>query len=417
MIGSHYPLYLLPSIFICAGHALSRVSGSEALNLSRYMLAVTSLMILVLSPISPMSRYVNDGGQLLWYPRPFAVTEETRSTHEMLNLVPGDSAVLTQNHIFPHVSGRLNAYVIPISDFSPGQAELIDGYLDGLIDKCEYVLLDLREIDEWTSYTHGRVASNGSFGIQAFTDSVVLFMRGAETSPDTAKGLEHRVYHACREMHIGVGVAVPDSASEVGEVALSPRGSAQGFLVFGPYVYMTEGVYDVSFCLQVSQPWEGYIGTFEVTCDQGRQLLTKRDLYGYEFPSPEWREMRLLLSLDGPKELVEFRLRTKGAANVRIDRIEVNRTDLRPGATASTITFNYVDLLVDEGELTDDCLLRHLPVEDEVFWYGPYHGLPLGDYNATFYLKAIPSGTSDNGTLVTLDACYGEGRHIVGAAT
>jgi len=388
MIGSHYPLYLLPSIFICAGHALSRVSGSEALNLSRYMLAVTSLMILVLSPISPMSRYVNDGGQLLWYPRPFAVTEETRSTHEMLNLVPGDSAVLTQNHIFPHVSGRLNAYVIPISDFSPGQTELIEGYLDGLIDKCEYVLLDLREIDEWTSYTHGRVASNGSFGIQAFTDSVVLFMRGAETSPDTAKGLEHRVYHACREMHIGVGVAVPDSASEVGEVALSPRGSAQGFLVFGPYVYMTEGVYDVSFCLQVSQPWEGYIGTFEVTCDQGRQLLTKRDLYGYEFPS-----------------------------HVRIDRIEVNRTDLRPGATASTITFNYVDLLVDEGELTDDCLLRHLPVEDEVFWYGPYHGLPLGDYNATFYLKAIPSGTSDNGTLVTLDACYGEGRHIVGAAT
>jgi hypothetical protein len=24
-------------------------------------------------------------------------------------------------------------------------------------------------------------------------------------------------------------------------------------------------------------------------------------------------------------------------------------------------------------------------------------------------------GTSDNGTLVTLDACYGEGRHVVGS--
>jgi len=60
------------------------------------------------SPIGPVVNIVFPGYGL----KP--MTEHEEFIHEVLTYVPPNASVMTQNNIFPHVSSRINAYVIPV---------------------------------------------------------------------------------------------------------------------------------------------------------------------------------------------------------------------------------------------------------------------------------------------------------------
>lgn len=414
MIGSHYSLYILPSIFISLIYTFKAEKGRIRVNMAQNILVVASLVILMLSPISPLSRHLNETNKVLWYPGAYEVTDRTHNMHRIINQIPRNATILTQNHLFPHISGRVNAYILPLEDLPPDRTEALRAYVDSMIEKCEYVLLDLTAFDSWTSYVNRKLTYDAGFGIHTFSDMAILFKRGAEGKQTITWETEHMIFYADTHMQLGFGDKVVDQTIEGRRVALSPAGSERGFFLYGPYAYILDGVYKATLYVKATKHGEGYLGTVEVTSAQGAELITKLDLYGYEFPYDGWRRLTITLSLVRPRGLVEFRFYTVGAADILVDRIEVSRTGDAQSAEASTRTFNFKDLTVSNGRIEKDGLLHHSPRDaGGTFWHGPYHHSPYGRYNVTFFLKAVPNEPGDNDTVIILDACCSEGRNII----
>ena len=67
---------------------------------------------------------------------------EVYRVHAMIADVPADASILTQNHLFPHLSGRLNAYALPVTPFGDTQLPAVEEYLKNLMERSEYILLD-----------------------------------------------------------------------------------------------------------------------------------------------------------------------------------------------------------------------------------------------------------------------------------
>jgi len=178
MVGSHYSLYLLPSVFISLAYSLRR-RGIENERLTRRMLAASAFIILVVSPISPISSRLNSYGYFLWYPNPNDKPVNIAMVHDLIDLVPRDARILTQNHIFPHVSCSVDAYLIPVKCYNTGQVEIIERYVDSLMDRSEIVLLDLASMDDWTRYTLEKLATSPDFAVNAVSHGIVMYGRAA----------------------------------------------------------------------------------------------------------------------------------------------------------------------------------------------------------------------------------------------
>jgi uncharacterized membrane protein len=66
-----------------------------------------------------------------------------RMLHEVLESVPKDASILTQDNIFPHVSHRVDAYVIPDRWIHSGDIrEIAVEFVNQTMDHVEYVLVD-----------------------------------------------------------------------------------------------------------------------------------------------------------------------------------------------------------------------------------------------------------------------------------
>jgi uncharacterized membrane protein len=143
MIGAHYPLYTMPPLFLAAAHYLRRGGRDAASNI----LVATTIFAIAFSPLSPASTQLN---RVLWYPTNTLTTAEIAETHALLSQIPEDAAILTQNSLFPHVSGRINAYAVPVTNFSDTQLPAMEEYLKTIIAESDYVLLDPRDASQLT---------------------------------------------------------------------------------------------------------------------------------------------------------------------------------------------------------------------------------------------------------------------------
>ena len=409
MVGSHYALYILPGLFIAVAYTLKSRDPEGARSTAKYMLVASILVISILSPLSPVSAAVNRQGEVLWYPGPLAQTERTRWTLSLIDSIPRDAPILTQNHVFPHVSDRLDAYVLPITTYSERQNRLLETYVTTLIERVDFALLDLKSADTWTLQAHRALSGSPEFGVDAFNDMMILFKRGEENMGSVAHPVR-KTFHAHEDLHIGFGDTVHEPGADSGLAILSREGSGRGYSLYGPYTYLLDSAYDAVLHVKVEGHGEGYLGTFEVTSDRGESIIAKKDLYGYEFPGEGWRAVGLKISLDRPREMVEFRVFTVGACDVTLDRVEVIRAVNPEGYHASSTSFNYRDLQAGEATVVRGGIMT-CNSTGEFFWYGPYHTLPQGRYIATFHLKAEALTRDPSGPILTLDAVQEQGRY------
>ena len=114
---------------------------------------------------------------LLWYPKPNNNPVDVARVHDVLELVPRDVSILAQNHIFPHVSCSVDAYLIPVKSYNSEQTEIIERYVDILIGRSDIVLLDLTSIDSWTRYTLERLTASPDFAVNAISHETIMYSR------------------------------------------------------------------------------------------------------------------------------------------------------------------------------------------------------------------------------------------------
>lgn len=187
-IGDHYPAYVIPFVFAAAIDAIRKQQvkspsisklGGQAKNL----LIVGVLFSLIASPISSLLTTPNI--PILYFSEYGApnVTEHTIILQKIVNLVPSNASVLTQNNIFPHFSNRLNAYVLPLQGamkFAPNEMNL---YVDQLLNRSDFVLVD-NETDVYnaSNLIFARIKTI-DFGLLANKSGVLLYKRGFQGDP------------------------------------------------------------------------------------------------------------------------------------------------------------------------------------------------------------------------------------------
>jgi uncharacterized membrane protein len=186
------------------------------------------------------------------------VTSHDEALHEVLGFIPPSASVLTTPPVFPELSSRVNAYVVPISSsFQPGSTFV--NSLDGYVNDSTYVLLDY-ETDFFSSSVIVRFANLTSFGILAENDGILLLEKGWSGPPRL--WIPEQMSWAGGALGTTAYSYVDPTNSTVYGPSLSsirPPVPRNALLWDGPYVYgLLPGKYAVTFWVsdsaQVSGP-------------------------------------------------------------------------------------------------------------------------------------------------------------------
>ncbi|MFP3984599.1 MAG: DUF2079 domain-containing protein [Candidatus Bathyarchaeia archaeon] len=408
-VGAHYPLYILALIFIGAIYALKHLQLESKMFTLKTMLAVALVFVISTSPLSPVSNaFIKE--ELLWYPTiDFTIDENINSLHALINLIPSHASILTQNHIFPHVSSRINAYVLPF--YRVG-----DEYASSLMDKSEYILLDFSYQDPMRNLVFNKISSDNSFGVYALATRAVLFRRDYDGEPMFAHYTEQRVLLAYKDLTTASSAKLvldPSTTSE--HVVLYPQEAGDGVFAFGPYACLLQGTYNATFKVKTTEHnTNSQIGTLDVSYDYGNRIISKRNIYGFELKPHEWTNFTLSFTVTGLTTGVEFRAFSSGASDLYIDRISVKRVSTVAETEFGLRTFTPKDLMLVSGSMNEEGIFVHeRNTTSQFFWYGPYESLPPGSFNVTFFLAVSPP-PSNNDRILTLEITSDLGDNVLG---
>jgi len=388
-IGAHYPLYVIAPIFLAAIDALSNRTKKDMESALKIIMVSSLIFIISVSPLSPVSITL-EKAKILWYPTSIStlvVNSEVESVHRILELIPRNASVLTENAFFPHVSDRINAYVIPLLTGVCEQRKFLEKYVRELIDKSEYVLLDATSDNYWTQFILNEVANGSLFGLYGFTRRAILFKRNYIGPMQSLNEISFPI----QNLYLKFGSVVNDESSESGRVAFCPKGS-RGIFIYGPYVFLPSGVYNVTWVIKANKYGEEHLGVLEVTEKFGEIRIAKRDLYGFDIEPDEWSNITVTLEVNRAKMYVEFRIYSTGAADIYLDHIVLRQISGEAKNEFAAGTFNFRDLRVN-GKVTSEGFLLYPDEGGKTawsFWYGPYISLPPGKYRVTFNLKVEP---------------------------
>jgi len=182
VLGAHYPAYVIPFVFAAAVKALEKsLSVVQTPNFRGYLrniLVLAFLSSLFISPLSPLIITSRDG---LPYFSDYSVP--TYGTHQVLlqkavNLVPSDASVLTHNNIFPHFSGRINAYAYPLDwMIQESTGDEMKNYIEELFSNSEYVMTDNLSDPYTTNLILPRIQNAGDYGLYAYGDGIYLYKK------------------------------------------------------------------------------------------------------------------------------------------------------------------------------------------------------------------------------------------------
>jgi len=364
----------------------------------------TLFLMISTSPVLHLSTtFVEEG--LLMYPSVTLSSEESvNSLHDLLAALPYNASILTQNHLFPHVSNRANAYAIPI--YSVGE-----DYIQSIINRSEYVLLDLSAQDAMSNLVLDEITRNTSHGCYALAYNAILFKRAYRNEPLFTQYTEHKVFSAYNDLlHVASSQIIVDLSAKSKNVVFYPQ-EYTGTIVYGPYTYLITGAYEVTYTIKVGEHTEGHLGKLTISDNENTITISEKDVYGFELPPNTWTNFTLPFTSTKLRTALEFQVSSSGAADIYVDRVVVNRISPEAPVDFGSKTFTFRDLPLASGYLSDEGLLIHQQNLTSIFfWYGPYTSLPEGSYNATVFLKTSPVPQDPTERLLTLDVTADDGN-------
>jgi hypothetical protein len=407
-VGAHYPLYILAFIFVAALFVLRRLQHDARISILRTMLIASLLFTISISPLSPLSApFVKEG--VLWYPNTsLASNDHTASLTDLVNVIPPNASVLTQNILFPHVSSRLNAYVLPLSNVMNNTE-----YIRFLINSSEYILVDLSWDDLNTNFVLNEITRNNSYGAYALADNAILFKRGFQGEPLFAHYTEYRVFSAYKDLFAASFSQLTSDSSAVSEKVVRCPTNLTGYFISGPYNYLLQGSYEVTFTIKVGEHNSSRVGKFDISSNFGNSTVSKRDIFGFELQPNEWTNFTLTFTSTRLMIHVEFRAFSYGTADMYIDRVIVKRISSNATSDFGLRTFSSGDLPLISGYVSEEgFLIFQQNTASGGFWYGPYVSLPSGKYRATVLLKVSPLPQEPLEHILTLSVSANSGRDI-----
>jgi hypothetical protein len=285
-------------------------------------------------------------------------------------------------------------------------------YVRFLINNSQYVLLELLP-DVMTNFVLNEITYNNSYGAYALANNAILFKRGFQGEPLFAHYTEYRVFSAYKDLNTtSFSQILTDSSASSEKVVLCPK-NLTGYFSYGPYNYLLQGSYEVTFTVKTGEHNSSRVGRFDIVSNFSDSTLSKRDIFGFELQPNKWTNVTLAFTSTKLLTNVEFRASSFGTTDIYLDRVIMKR--ISPNATSDfgLRTFVSGDLSLTSGYAsTEGFLIFQQNTESSGFWYGPYLSLAPGKYRVTVLLKVSPPPQISQEHILTLRVSANSGKHI-----
>lgn len=319
-LGYQYPAYIIPFLFYSSILGIGKI-GKDNVNkirsVSKTLIIILPLFAVSLSPISPFPKIFSSE-----YTPPRITTHEVL-LKKVIELIPPNSSVLTQNNIFPHLSHRSDAFaVFPHAAMLPLKRELYE-FTANVTSGVEYILVDLFRDFLAFEYALERARDN-DYGVYASADKIVLFKQAYVDSPILYKPFSE--IHDSSTLKVSYGSTIPDESSQSGEVLFHSNDlKYPDYFWFGPYTPLPAGNYTAILRLKVEQTGEGNLLTIDVAAKGGRIILAHKtiNLEKFELPSI-WQNFTIDFTLEEPVVDVEIRgIITSDLTSIYLDYLKI----------------------------------------------------------------------------------------------
>jgi uncharacterized membrane protein len=318
--GAHYPLYLLPFVYIGAIHALRRLSGRFGW-LSTPSRATFSGLLSVVLVLCLVSGVASGGGHLAVPP---PADEDHQETLEAaIDSIPENASLIAQNDIYPHVATRPNASFI----VSPGTFSAYEQRWQPVMP--EYLLIDtkLNANAPWARAVQQTYADRlgNEYGLYRYQDGIQIFKRGYD---GPVRGITQPEPGARR--YDAASMATGSGERSDGTI-VSANGSAGDYIWFGPYDTLTPGTYTATFRVNVSGTGSAPVVTVDVAGGDDHGRIASEQVA----PAPGWQNVTVRFSLNETTSDIEFRGIREGEGRVTLDWVQVSYESKNATANAS----------------------------------------------------------------------------------
>jgi uncharacterized membrane protein len=183
-LGHQYETYVVSFIFAAATFGLAKyqrrnsnskpiISFLKKSSRPRYIATASLIFFLIVNPMSPVISHL--------FPNyvKFSIDDHERLISETINLVPPNASILTQDNIFPYVSHRVDAYVVPVLFLNSGIHNITVAFVNQTIDKVEYILVDNKTDPLATELILSMLAVKNNFNLLSSRDddTILLYHR------------------------------------------------------------------------------------------------------------------------------------------------------------------------------------------------------------------------------------------------
>ncbi len=218
------------------------------------VLGVVSLLVglgVSLALVSPLGSHPIDS---LAVPHGIpSVTAHDDLLHDLIGMIPPQASVLTSHMLFPEVSSRPNAYVLPVSSYFAGNRTFF-GVLDQYVNESDYLLYDTLT-DPYSASIFQKYVNLTGFGVLGEEDGAVLYERGWSGPP---------ALWVPESLNLTGGSLAVAPAYAAGPSGMYPDvlrylgGSAAGTELWsGPFFQLVPGTYEVTVAYRVDGTYSG----------------------------------------------------------------------------------------------------------------------------------------------------------------
>ena len=296
-LGFKYPTIVLPFIYTSLIVGLGKLSqslkqgdGVSVKAVLTGLLVIHAASCVALSPLSPFT----DGFSLSpAYIKPCTGERSQRLT-EMLTLIPPEASVLTQDNIFPHVSNRLDAYVmVPEIAQDPETWRRANSTLMALRTDC--ILLDMETDPHGTAKTAFHIVAHGKYSLLAFYDNIYLYELGGRPAPLLYEPMT--ATYGPRDLIPMNAEIVREPNSTTGEaIRYVDTHRKSSTIWYGPYEIAPEGNYTATYRLRTDN--HTLTGVILLDARSRGATLANATVDAGRLPEGRWSEVTLEFSVD-----------------------------------------------------------------------------------------------------------------------
>jgi len=332
-IGYQYSLIVIPFVFLSSIYGIKKLLRSNALRHQTFTkLLLFSALFFLVSRATLVQSQVIDMGTVNY-------------AHNIMQLIPENASVLVTNNLFPHVSNRFNAWVLPLIYDEPypqyytGISEIWKDYAIKILNENnpDFVLLDLTagelgpaEIQNM-HLINSELLAKRNYGVYAYAENILLLKSNYTGVPHIFVPLDAKFNY--KKLTLCDGSVVRDLTSESRKVFAHTTSDLSNVTFWnGPNYLMPPGQYKATFRLKlIGNTQNVSVVTLDVAADKGAAILNSTVVHVSDFQELDtWEEFTLTFQIKFPASIELRGLRVNNTVDLHLDYIEVVQLNYRP---------------------------------------------------------------------------------------